>query len=423
MSAFAGLGPTVRCFGMVLLAAAAGAQPPKRAPASDLKAVAGLIEAGQLDPAERQLRRLLAQGDSPAARSLLGLVLVKEGRADEAERELKAALAANPALLAARQHLVRLYLAQKRDADATAELRRAARLGPLDRDLGLKLAGVELAEGHIEAATRQLRSVADRFKSVQALLQLARLQSGQKDAGAALDTLGQARALAPNSEEVLSAYAEASQAARGPRAAIPVLDVLIRLCPTAASYRYSLGVALLRAGDAEGAVSALQEADRLEANQPRTLVALGAALNDRELPAEARTSLLRAVSLAPDDIDALAALAESEVGAGELKEAETHAERVLSRESGHATANLVRGIVLMRQERYAEARDVLSRAAAADPASWKADHYLSQACAALGDAAGSEKHAVQSRAKRKAVEEQVRELRKLREPAPGAVPH
>jgi predicted Zn-dependent protease len=185
------------------------------------------------------------------------VVLARQGRAEEAEREFKQVLSANPAALGARQHLARLYLDQKREAEAFAQLRRAALQGVLERDLALKLAGAEESEGHTAQAARQLRSVADRFQSVQALLQLARLQSSHKDVAGALASLRKARAIAPNSEEVLTAYAEALLAALKPLAAIPVLESLAGFAPTVARYHYLQGVALMQAGDLAAAVEPL----------------------------------------------------------------------------------------------------------------------------------------------------------------------
>ena len=167
--------------------------------------------------------------------------------------------------------------------------------------------------------------------SVKALLARAQELSEKKDFRGALETLRQARALAPNSEEVLAAYAEAALAVRAPLTAVPVLEALTRMCPGVGQYHYLLGTALVQAGDVAAAVDPLKEAERLEPSEPEVLVALGSALNDRELYSEAKPPLLRALSLAPDSVEALAALAEAEEGLGELQEAETHARRALDR--------------------------------------------------------------------------------------------
>ena len=51
-------------------------------------------------------------------------------------------------------------------------------------------------------------------------------------------------------------------------------------------------------------------------------MALGLAFNSQKLYAEAKPPLLRSLEIEPDDLEALAALAESEEGLGELEAAE-----------------------------------------------------------------------------------------------------
>jgi tetratricopeptide (TPR) repeat protein len=313
--------------------------------------------------------------------------------------------------LKAIQRRARSYLAQNREDEAAMELRRAAQIGPLERDLALKLAGIEQAAGHPALAERQLRSAAERFASVQALLQLARLQSGRRDAAGALESLTKARALAPNSEDVLSASAQVSLAIRAPVPAILALEPLTRMCPTVAQYSYLLGVALMQAGDMQAAVEPLRQAERLEPNRALTLVALGLALNGRKLYGEAKPYLLRALDLEPDNVEAVAALAESEDGSGAIQQAEAHAQRALAKARSHATANLVLGMVRMKQERYAEARDAFATAVAADPASPKAHYQLSLAYARLGDEMSARKEVDLYQRKLKEIEEKVAQLR------------
>ena len=164
------------------------------------------------------------------------------------------------------------------------------------------------------------------------------------------------------------------------------------MCPSVGQYHYLLGTALMQAGDVAAAVEPLKEAERLEPNEPPVLIALGTALNDRKLYPEAKPPLLRALSLAPDNVEAMAALAEAEEGLGELAEAEGHAQRALARSGADATANRVMGMVRMKQDRYAEARDALLKAVASDPSSTKAHYQLSLAYARLDDEVSAEKH-------------------------------
>jgi tetratricopeptide (TPR) repeat protein len=235
------------------------------------------------------------------------------------------------------------------------------------------------------------------------------MQAG--DPGGAIDTLRSARALAPSSEEVLSAFAQVALGARMLVPAITTLDVLTRMCSTVSQYHYLLGVALMQAGDMAAAVESLQQADRLEPERPLTLIALGLAHNSRKQYADARRALLHALDLEPEDVDALAALAEAEAGAGELAPAEEHARRALARSDSHPTANLVMGIVLMKRERYAEARDALNKAIAADAGSPAAHYQLSLAYARLGDEANARKQVELYQQKLRETEERLQTLR------------
>jgi tetratricopeptide (TPR) repeat protein len=292
---------------------------------------------------------------------------------------------------------------------------------PPDRETTLKRAGEALQAGRRAEAVRLLRSAADRFQSVRALLQLARLQAEGKDEAAAFASLERARALAPSSEDVLSAHAELSVAAHRPLAAIHDLEALTRMCPTVAQYQHRLGTALLEVGDAAGAAGWLREAPRPDPAPAATLLALGRALNEQKLYAEARAHLLRSLEREPESAAAAAALAESQVGLGELGEAEVQAQRALARSGDDATANLVLGLVRMKQGRDDEARAALLKAAAAEPASPTPHGSLSLLYARLGDAASARKHREMHERLAQQMEERVNRMRTETGLAP--VPH
>jgi tetratricopeptide (TPR) repeat protein len=228
--------------------------------------------------------------------------------------------------------------------------------------------------------------------SVQSLMQLARQQSSAGQTTLALDTLRRARDLAPNSEEVLSAYARTALAARSPVPAIDVLEPLTRMCADVADYHYLLGVALLQAGDPVSATDPLRAAERLEPHRALTSIALGLVYNERKLFTEAKPFLLRGLELQPDSLEAVAALAEAEEGLDNLDAAETHARKVLALASTNAPAQIVLGTVFMKRGRFAEARDALVAAVSADPGLQKAHYQLSLVYARLGDEASSKKH-------------------------------
>ncbi len=121
----------------------------------------------------------------------------------------------------------------------------------------------------------------------------------------------------------------------------------------------------------------------------------------------------------PDNVEALAALAEAEEGLGELDAADTHAARALTAAPDHPTANLVVGMVLMKRDRYQEARTALERAAAADADSPKVYYQLSLACARLGDNEGSARNRSIYQQKLRAAETRLGELRRAGMPTRG----
>ena len=275
----------------------------------------------------------------------------------------------------------------------------------------LEKAAAALSEGRRADAAAMFSAIAERRGSVRALLQLARIRSGDGDAEGALAALRRARALAPNSEEVLGAFAQVSVATRALIPAIVALDALTRMCPAVAPHHYLLGVALMQAGDMTSAVEALQQADRLEPDRPLTLIALGLALNNRKMYSEAAVPLTRALEIEPENVEALAALAEAEEGLGQAESAEARARRVLARTPLHPTANLVLGLVLTRAERYDEAKTALLRASAADPLSPRPEYQLSLVYARLGDEASSQRHRDLYQQKLRDVEVRLQQLR------------
>ena len=247
--------------------------------------------------------------------------------------------------------------------------------------------------------------------SVKALVAEARQQVARQDVAGAHRNLARALASAPNSEDVLAAYAQVSLAARLPVPALVALEPLTRMFPGDATYQYLKGVALLQAGDSPAASEALELARRADPDRPLTLLALGLALNARKLYAEAHPALLRSLELEPDNVEVMAALAETEEGLGDLALARAHAERVLARSASSATAHLVMGMVHMKEQRHAEARDAFLRAVAADPGTAKGHYQLSLAYSRLGDEASAARHLELYQRSRQETEERMKQIR------------
>lgn len=276
------------------------------------------------------------------------------------------------------------------------------------QDLGSEIQTL-LQQGKYAEAETRLAGAAD-AGSVRAMLLLARLDANRGNAARALGSLNRALQLAPNSEDVLAAFAQVNLGAGHPGPAILALEGLVRMHPADASYAYLLGVARLQVGQLSDAVAVLAAAAELEPSDARHHLALGLGLNRLKRFDEAYESLQRAAGLAPDDVETLAALAEAEQGLGRKDDAERHALRVLSVDPDHVGALFVQGLLHMDAQRYAEARDAFTRVLGSDPDAAKVHYQLSLAYARLGDREASKRHVDEYQRSLRLAEERLKEL-------------
>lgn len=268
-----------------------------------------------------------------------------------------------------------------------------------------------ISQGRYDEAETVLKRLAGEG-SVRALLLLARLESGRGQGDAALGSLRRALELAPNSEEVLSAFARVQLASRSPGPAILALEALVRMHPAESNYAYLLGVARLQVGELGDAVPVLEIAAKLDPKVPRHHLALGLALNRLKRYDEAAEALEMSLQLDPDNVEATAALSEAEQGLDRPDDAERHARRALATNPKQATAQMVLGLLAMQAERYAEARDAFESVLAIDADAAKAHYQLSLAYARLGDREASRRHVELYQRAQKEAEERLVALRR-----------
>ncbi len=258
---------------------------------------------------------------------------------------------------------------------------------------------------------------------VRARLELAQIAGRGGSPKAALELLAEARQRAPSCEQVLAAHARIAMSAGLTAVALQTLEPLAGIFPEVAEYSYLLGTARVRLGSMTDAVEALKRSVELAPEQTSYRAALAEALNTEKRFDEAEAHLIRVLEQTPENLTAVAALAQAEEGLGKLESAERRALSVLAfvppvppvppeggkrnippeggkrnvpPEGGklpeHATAHLVIGMVRMKQERYAEAREALEKTLAADPEATKAHYQLSLACMRLGDRESARRH-------------------------------
>lgn len=286
-----------------------------------------------------------------------------------------------------------------------------------DRLLGAALFVLLLAPSAPRA-----QSEAATTESVRGLLDQARSLASRNEIAEATETLGQAVSLAPNSEEVLNAYARFSLGRGNPIQAILALEPLTRMHPRETEYAYLLGVARMQVGEMAEAAEALHGAAALDPHRALTHIALGLALNRVDRFDEARAALAIALRLEPDNVEALAAMSETAEGLGMLAEATGLAGRALAVNPDHPTALVTIGTARLKEGRFKEAREALARAVAAETDSIKGHYQLSLALARLGDREGAERHLRLSREAQAAIEQSTQRLRTMPALESRAVP-
>ena len=220
------------------------------------------LEAGEHDAAESELRKILEQGEDAVARDILGVLLADRGELEQAREHFARVAETAPDFLPARQHLLRLdLLSASHDPEKiAAELRALAALGPLERDLELRLADIQLAAGEVETGQKRLFDTAHRFNSPKAFLRLVDVLAAQGEPQESVKYAIKAMRLAPSSEEVLATYARNAHRADQAGEAFGAIEPLVILYPHVAEYHFLHAMAALARQDAPAARQALEKA-------------------------------------------------------------------------------------------------------------------------------------------------------------------
>lgn len=230
--------------------------------------------------------------------------------------------------------LARLEDERGHDEEALAAYDRASRASPRDAELRERRAHVLLRMGRVDEAADALvalwRAAPD---DPSRLIEAASLLVDQGRAADARTLLAAASAQRRSDVALHARLAETFARWGDDERALAEARILVRLEPREAQHRALLGDLLLARGDRAGALAAFREMAALDpsaAGHDR----LGTTLADQDLLAEARTELLRATELAPDDRTALSHLVELTLREGRDADAEPLMMRLLALSAG-----------------------------------------------------------------------------------------
>ena len=139
-----------------------------------------------------------------------------------------------------------------------------------------------------------------------------------------------------------------------------------------------------QAGDVRGSIAELEEALRLNPNNPLARYDLGHALLANKQPERARYEFSEAIRWAPANIAARLELAQIQIDSGEFGKAVAAAEEALAYRPADHTAHMIRAIGLRGMKKYDQARAELNSLLAAKPDSPDVLYQLAALDALLG---------------------------------------
>jgi len=357
-----------------------------------VQAHAQLIESylasGSLDAARQSLGAFeAAAGETAAVGYSRARVALAGGDPDTAVNELRKLAQAVPQFMAGRLLLASALLEQGSNEQAFAEAMRNVLEFSESDEPRLSLARIQLAMGRAADAEETLQPLIARKPpnplAISALADM-RIRRGEAVAGASL--LEQTVAQQPNPRLQLQ-LATAYLASGEPKRAIEILDHVRD--PKLSATRDRLHVIATAA--LQGSVSAAKELDAAVARYPQDvdLLLMAAAYHaGREEIDRARSYLLRAREVRPDDTTLMLALSRLELSAGNVEEAEEAAQAALTRMPNDASAMmLMASIAARRGSAGADVDAWLNRAKLANPKSLEVRMALAQRAVARGNTA------------------------------------
>jgi tetratricopeptide (TPR) repeat protein len=213
----------------------------------------------------------------------------------------------------------------------------------LDRGLGHHQAG-RLQEA--EEAYQEILRIDPLHADALHLLGLVRLQHGQH--AAALENIGRAIGVKPDSEVLWRNLSVAYHALGRHQEAVDAADQALRLNPSYAEAHNNRGVALMAQRKLDEAVASFRQAVRLQPNYVRAHNNLGIALRDHGELDEAVRSFQNALEIEPNSSETHRNLGIALRDRGELDRAKQQFEKVLKISPNDAEAHMNLGFLLLR---------------------------------------------------------------------------
>jgi tetratricopeptide (TPR) repeat protein len=255
------------------------------------------------------------------------------------------------------------YAADERDDFAVIEYANAVRLDPLYGEARLKLAETYERMNNLQAAAPEYIRAADalpdhreaQIKATEILLMSGRFEDAKARATAFLETH-------PQDLDFVLLRANAMAALKDPEGALAEIEEALKVQPDDSRAFVSLGAIHMQGGDAEEAEGAFRQAIELAPTSVEAHLALGNYLWAADRAAEAEASIKQAVALGPQHLLANRMLAALYMATGRGDQAEEPLKMVAAASTSPA-ATLQLADYYLRVNRTDEARALLTELA------------------------------------------------------------
>src|SRR5215475_965218 len=418
---------TLRCLFLFLsiflgsaVCVALGAQGKPLPPNSPLTSARIEIGRGNLESAEKILWDVLSSNpDNEPALTLLGVVREKQQHLSEAESLFRRAIQLNPRSLDARKNLGTILASQDKTTEAFEQYREAFSLAPRDVHLRIELArlyteqrkcseawplieAIPATESPLDvipikvtclmAVGRRPEAVAliaqtklvERLnqalsknpKSVRTLLAISQVYAAQDKHEQSINMLRRARAVDPNSLQILRALVVASVEAKQHRAALRFAKELQEKSTENLDDKYLVSAVMLQERQYYFASELLEDYVARRPVDGKAALGLGVAYLAQQKYPEARKFLERSLQLDPSLLDAhyeLGMLARKE---GNTSEGIQQFETVLQKQPDNSKALMGIGTLYLEQSQYEKAETALQRSRSADASEPETEYQL-----------------------------------------------
>ena len=319
------------------------------------------------------------------------IALEKQGNLAAATEVWKALVQLNPYDAALSAQLGVTLLKQHRYSEAASSFRKA-------QALDSQLQGVQWDLGLAEYYQRHFQLAAEAFKgtlAVEPQNTAARRWLGlsyywSKQFRLAVETLGPLARTDPSDVELHEALAQSCLGVQDQACTRAEYQVIMRHSPDSVQAHVLSGEGLDQAGKTHEAVLEFEKAETLAPRDERIHFALGYLNWKLKNLDTARKELTRAIAENPDDFQALAYLGDVAWKSNDAAVALPLLYRAVKTGQHVRIAYLDLGSIYMRQEKFQEARAVLTKAVQLDPSQGDAHYQLGRVYQILGDTAAAE---------------------------------